>query len=417
MKRLAARGLELAAIVLTAIVPASAQFSSGSTGADGALSFTTPGTVDFDPTALGINAAGDNIFNFTTINIATGVTVRLRSTRVRQKPVVWLASGAVTIAGTIDLSGADGAIMSAANPSQTRVPAEPGAGGYSGGLGNNGASPASNGFGPGGGEVGSGGSFPTPYAGGGGGFATPGVGNAVGGKVYGSVSLTPLVGGSGGGGASYAGCICGNGGAGGGALRIVSSVSIAVTGAILAKGGAGNLGPNNTGVAGGSGSGGAIHLVAPGISGAGTLDASGGAANTDSNNGGLGRILLNSNAVSFTGTSNPTVNVARLYLPPNPAGVPAVHVTSINGVAAPQNPTGDRLFPDVIISSASAVTVAIAAMNIPVGTVVSLFLNPENASDQSIACTPLSGTVANSTATCTASFPSGITITAARAIW
>jgi hypothetical protein len=407
MKRLAAR-LMVAAAILS--VPAAAQFSSGSTGADGALNFATPGTVDFDPSVLGINAAGDNVFNFTTINVATGVTVRLRSTRVRQKPVVWLASGAVTIAGTIDLSGADGAAMSTANPALTRVPAEPGAGGYSGGLGLNGSSPASTGFGPGGGGTGG--------AGGGGGFATPGgPSGGLGGKIYGSVSMSPLVGGSGGGGATSFGIICGNGGAGGGALRIVSSVSIVVTGAILAKGGAGGDSPNNaSGNKGGGGSGGAIHLVAPTISGTGALDASGG-VKTGSNFGGLGRTLFNSNAVSFTGTSNPTANVARLYLPPNPAGVPAVRVTSVNGVAAPQNPTGDRLFPDVIISSASAVTVAIAAVNIPLGTVVNLLLNPENASDQSVACTPLAGTVANSTATCTASFASGVSITSARAIW
>src|SRR5690349_3158008 len=42
-------------------------FSSGSTGADGPLSYTTPGTYIFDPKALNIDPEGDNVFNFTTI--------------------------------------------------------------------------------------------------------------------------------------------------------------------------------------------------------------------------------------------------------------------------------------------------------------------------------------------------------------
>jgi hypothetical protein len=56
-----------------AIAPAlHAQFSSGSTGSDGALNLTTPGTTVFDPVAMGLNPAGDNIFNFTTINDRAG---------------------------------------------------------------------------------------------------------------------------------------------------------------------------------------------------------------------------------------------------------------------------------------------------------------------------------------------------------
>src|SRR6202795_646291 len=90
------------ALLLTA--GAGAQpFASGSTGADGAYNPTVSG--DFDPAALGLNAAGDNVFNFTTINIPAGVTIRLRGTKVRNLPVVWLATGNVTIAGTLNLNG------------------------------------------------------------------------------------------------------------------------------------------------------------------------------------------------------------------------------------------------------------------------------------------------------------------------
>jgi hypothetical protein len=83
-------------------------FSSGSTGSDGALNYPTPGTYNFDPKALGLDPAGDNIFNFTTINIASGVTLTLQNNYLRGKPVVWLASGNVTIAGTLSVDGGSG---------------------------------------------------------------------------------------------------------------------------------------------------------------------------------------------------------------------------------------------------------------------------------------------------------------------
>src|SRR5882724_5566441 len=73
--------------------------SSGSTGVDGALTLTTPGTVIFDPVALGIDVDGDNVFNFTTITIGPEVIVELRNNPLRGRSVVWLATGAVDISG------------------------------------------------------------------------------------------------------------------------------------------------------------------------------------------------------------------------------------------------------------------------------------------------------------------------------
>jgi hypothetical protein len=102
-------------------------FSSGSTGTDGALNLTTPGTIDFDPAALGLNPAGDNVFNFTTINIGPGVIVKMRASKLREKSVVFLATGAVTIAGTLDVSGADG--YAGGSSVSLRAPSEPGPGG------------------------------------------------------------------------------------------------------------------------------------------------------------------------------------------------------------------------------------------------------------------------------------------------
>src|SRR5262245_18243455 len=86
---------------------AEAQFSSGSTGADGALDYSNlaPGTiVIFDPMKLSPpEPAGTNIFNFTSITIPTGVTVKLRGD-VLNAPVFWLSQGDVLINGTIDLN-------------------------------------------------------------------------------------------------------------------------------------------------------------------------------------------------------------------------------------------------------------------------------------------------------------------------
>jgi hypothetical protein len=149
--------------------------------------------------ALGLNPAGDNLFNFTTINIASGVTVNMRSSKLRGQPVVFLASGAVTIAGTLNLNGANG--YDAGTPASLRVAAEPGPGGYPGGVGATITSPAQPGAGPGGGaQCGA--------------YATQGS-SQCGGRIYGNSLLVPLRGGSGGGGSAT---VNGSGGgAGGGA--------------------------------------------------------------------------------------------------------------------------------------------------------------------------------------------------------
>ena len=235
MKRRKSFTLRIAFAALAMAIPCAAQwqnFMSGSTGSDGALDFSsTPSgtTVTFDPTSYNppLNPSGNNIFNFTYINIPSGVSVRL-SGRNLTGPIYWLASGNVTINGSLDLSGENGA--GPTNVPTNRTIAYPGAGGYAGGLGgmSGGAAPTS-GQGPAGGAAGT--------VGGNGGFS-------------GNSFLVPLVGGSGGGGslnyASFnnttgiapAGYFGTGGGAGGGAILIASSTSIACTGSIDAYGGA-----------------------------------------------------------------------------------------------------------------------------------------------------------------------------------
>ena len=232
-----------------------AQFSSGSTGADGALDYTgKTGTFVFDPTQFNpsLHPQGQNVYNFTTITIPSTVRLVLSSQSLTG-PVFWLAQGDVHLDGTIDVSGHFGP-NTGSDPS-LRVPALPGPGGYAGGVGgtNGGqfnASPAGNGFGPGGGAAGTASST-----------------QGRGGSFTGSFILAPLIGGSGGGGAfcPQSGPFGDGGGGGGGALAIASSTSITVTGAIDARGGAGGCLCG----AGGGGAGGAVKLVANTISGNG----------------------------------------------------------------------------------------------------------------------------------------------------
>jgi len=70
-------------------------FVSGSTGADGAFTPTVNTTLTLPPSG---------IFNFTSVTIPSGVTVKfLKNTT--NTPVVILATGDVTIGGTLDASG------------------------------------------------------------------------------------------------------------------------------------------------------------------------------------------------------------------------------------------------------------------------------------------------------------------------
>lgn len=87
--------LSLIATAVAALIPGSAlAFNSGSTGADGAF---TP-TVN---TELQLPESG--VLNFTSVNIPTGVKVTFKR-NTTNTPVVLLASGDVTIAGTLDPS-------------------------------------------------------------------------------------------------------------------------------------------------------------------------------------------------------------------------------------------------------------------------------------------------------------------------
>jgi hypothetical protein len=237
-------------------------------------------------------------------------------------------------------------------------------------------------------------------------------------SAYGNIELVPLLGGSGGSGgcvpstATASDAAGGTGGSGGGAIRIVSSSTITLTGLISAQGGAGGTGRNG-GTNGGPGTGGAINLIAPTVTGAGTMVAANG-----------GYILINATTFGLTGSgSSPTgleiVTVRPLLAPPLPTLTmpPTITINSISAVSVPQPPLGQFLSPDVTINSTSGVSINISAVGVPVGTVVQLQVLSELNPEQTISCAPLAGTTANSTATCTASFPTGVSAVLASAVW
>lgn len=372
----------------------SAPFDSGSTGADGA----------FAPTADTIlNVPPSGVFNFITISIPTGITVTFASNSANL-PVTILASGDVTIDGTLSANGQDGTSIDTTIltiPIGSGGPGGPG--GFAGGVG--GIAPAWNGgfllncgagLGPGAAQI-------VPGLGDvcscQGSFATT---NSCKGKpsAYGNINLLPLIGGSGGTGGLASssgscvtlGCNGGGGGGGGGAILIASSGTITINGSITADGGIGGNGFRS----GGAGSGGAIRLISNALNGTGSISVAGAPPN-----GGAGRIRLEANTLSFSGTVNPVATISTPGLL-NLSPIPILSITAIAGVSVPSTATGSFDSPDIILpsSTSSPVTVNLAASNIPVGTVVAVIVNFKNTSDRSsFNSTPLSGTEASSTAT------------------
>jgi hypothetical protein len=386
------------------LLVAQGSFNSGSNNSDGALDLTgqPPGTVVwFYPNNYPGNQHAKGIFNWTTITIPSGVTLKL-SGFITGMPLYFLASGNVNVQGTIDLSGTKGADYT--TDVANRVPAAPGAGGYTGGVGGNWSSPTHFPGEPGNGQGGGRGSGSSLGAGSGGVFSA-------------SWYLIPLVGGSGGGGemTSDGGLYGAGGGGGGGALMIASSTSITVSGTMNSNGGSAGA---TDGYQAGGGSGGGIRLVSNTITGAGTLTAKGGAAcpTCGGTSGGPGTVRLEAYTNTFTGTINGNVGRStpyQLLLPT--AGQSTIQVTSINGTPINANPFQ---FPDIEINTGSPVPVVIGATQIPIGTgsTVTVTLFTETG-DQTITGCQLAGTLSSSTCTVQIAFPGGGTWGLVKATW
>ncbi len=383
---------------------ASAQiFTSGSTGADGA----------FAPTAnTTLALPSDGIFNFTTVDIPTGVTVTFTPNATRTAVTI-LATSDVTIEGTKDINGAPG-LPSATDGPPVLSGGNGGPGGFRGGQGGargDGNNTPSVGEGPGGGRLPD---FPPPQFGGGGKGGTYGISSTV-------TSLLPLFGGSGGGGQRGNSTRSGSsGGGGGGAILIGSDTKIAVTGTITANGGEGGSALTLTVLTAGGGSGGAIRLVAPEVTGAGTLSAKGGNPGVGVGGPGLIRLESNPQGLSITGTIVPSNLTPIISFPPGPVtaasnpaliNLPTLKISSVGGLAIPTDPAGTFTSADLTLpdGTTNPVPVTVTATNTPVPTTFTIKLIPQFADTTTFTAvsSTQTGTFASSTASANVIFPSG----------
>ena len=442
-----ARAIAIAFTVGAAVAPLGASaFESGSTGADGAFNPTVNTTVPLPPSG---------IFNYTSVNIPVGVTVTFQK-NTTNTPVVILASGNVTIAGAINISGTNGVPVGAAGGGalgDDGTPGLGGPGGFDGGRGGIGgtfnagtvslariSNRAGAGLGPGGGGAGA--TFIDHYpcailrtslfAGAGGAYAaaasnatgpivctgTAYYEGALGGGAYGTSTLLPLIGGSGGGGGGGGTSGTGaGGGGGGGALLIAASGTVSVTGSISANGGNGgdtDMASNTIfGTAGGGGSGGAIRIVATAISGNGAINAFNGNAGSITNNccsngataGTMGRIRLESETFARTAATSPPYAFSApsvVFV----AGTPTLTISSVAGVSAPATPTGNA---DITLpaTTPNPVTVSFTTSGVPVGNIVQLTVTPANGAKVVAVSPALTGSTASATALVDVNLPTG----------
>ncbi len=350
-------------ILMTALSAAQALaqgFSSGSTGADGALNVTVNTTNSLPP---------DGILNYTTINVAAGATLRFKRNPLNT-PAYLLATDDVTINGTIDVSGEPGSI----NPP---VGGKGGPGGFDGGAPGFDAIAPGAGYGPGGGRggyLGGTGLNPTNNAGlGAYSTAPPRRSSTNDGSTYGSPLLVPLVGGSGGGGGSYGtGGQAGVGGSGGGgAILIASSSRITFVGSaarILAEGG----GSTSPAIPTPGGSGGAVRLVAPSVVGTGQTISTG----SGGSGAGLGRIRVDTTdrrllQLTFNGQSS-----VGAFMMVFPTPMPRLDILEAAGTVIPEGNAGPVQI-QLPFGSATSRTVTIQARDFNAAVPINVVLTPE----------------------------------------
>lgn len=419
-----------------------AQWESGSDGSDGAFSPAVSTVVDLSLAASLCDCDGDTqvddpcrwdcsspvagrgvydaeqwavVYKYTTIDVAAGATITF-GMHPSGAPVVWLATGNVTISGTVNLDGEDG--LNTTNPPVVPYYTRPGPGGFEGGQqGNPGAGSFSSiGLGPGSSPVIAWGcnpnGAPAAYADSGGAECS-GTGP---GSIYGNVGILPLIGGSGGN-QDENPVLGGGGGAGGGAILVSAPalISFGTAGAITAEGGNGGGGGS---LNGGAGSGGAIRLRAETVtmpSGSRLVGRYGTAGYTISGNG---RIRVEAGTFNNGGTisgSQSFVGAPSAVFPPTP---PQLYVTTICGQPAPAEPDWGMKTTDVDLSSPSACTINISGTGMPVGTIVVVRVIPARGNIISVNSTPMVDAGGGlRTATASVTFPAGRSELQLRANW
>jgi hypothetical protein len=303
------------------------------------------------------------VFKYSRVRIAPGVKVTFRNHPSRA-PVVWLVDGPVEIAGTLSLNG-QGMVASPAL-------AEPGPGGFRGGMGT---------YGPGAGRS-------DGFGLGGGGVADLGSGRTANqsGVHVGNPSLLPLTGGGGGTGASQNSDV--SGGAGGGAILIATTGDLILNGRVEALGGPGGSrwpGGTTSGY-GGGGAGGGIRLVAAHLRGTGAIEALGGPGGEGNQPpGGRGLVRLESLTRDAALQVQPDPSVVDLTEGANPliwlpAAAPLVRIVSVGGQAAPLDPRAafGALGADVQIPTVSTAPLVVETRNVEPFSLVSVRMTPRS---------------------------------------
>ncbi len=360
----------------------------GADGSDGALDVTTNQVIDLSLAATGrwdspnVSNPGAGVydpqrwavvFKYSSVRVASNVVVTFKNHPSRA-PVVWLIQDSGRIDGTVQLNGQDA--------QQNQVHAEPGPGGFRGGVGAYYPEKEGAGLGPGGGQAPDRDIFPFAYSGSYGTRYMDQQGQRPAltvGTVYGNTSIVPLIGGSGGAGSLNANI---GGGAGGGAILIAAQKQLQINGSVLANGGNGGRWRQEHGHDGAVGSGGAIRLVA------GVLEGSSGVLQAFSTGsfgyvGGRGRIRLERVEARdpFQVLPEPSVitlqNGSRATLWP-PDDVPTVTVVSVGDFSVPDDPRGllGALGADVSVQHAVQQRITVETTMAPTNAVVMVRSTP-----------------------------------------
>ncbi len=307
--------------------------SQATTGAWDASNAATPGKGRYDATKWAI------VFKYNTVSIPAGVTVTFKN-HPSHAPVVWLVQNHVAISGTVDLRGKVGTHDSILG----LAPVEPGPGGFRGA----GFGPSGYGFGHG---LGGGGVS--------GHFAYASEGSYAG--VYGNPQIIPLIGGSGSGAHSNS---PESGSGGGGAILIGAGKNVLIDGEINVLGGR----ADRT-----IGSGGAVRIIAERVFGSGSVIAVQAGPGLDPVPH-PGRIRVETPDISGAINFFPSTVAVPPANPPiiwPAANAPTVKIASIDGIAAPADPTAPLLnTSDVALEKNTAVDVIIQTTNFPTSGVV-----------------------------------------------
>ena len=429
----------LAALSAIFMSPLAFAFSSGSTGADGALAPTVNTEIQLPPSG---------ILNYTSVTIPVGVTVTFKKNALNT-PVHLLVGGDVILRGSIVMRGADAAATGTygnGNQADDGIPGQGGPGGFTGGRGGRDDVAlrteiirGGSGLGPGGGAGGIEGADGCTdgrylkYMGIGGAYATSG-GNAYSvpycsvafaatgdSRPYGSALLQPLIGGSGGGGGRGGTNFPGSGGGGGGGALLVAAsgtINLVAGGWIDVQGGdGGGLSGSGVGGQGAGGSGGAVRLIATTMTGTGIVYANGGCVNSSNTprqscgtaaygpGGSDGRIRIEAENLTYTAATQPAYSVDT----PGPiflSSLPSLRIASVAGSAVPANPTGvaDVTLPANIVNP---VTVSFETANVPQGNTVLLKVIPAYGLPIEAITPAITGTTAAGTASVQVSLPQG----------